>query len=130
MGCQHQDAQFVCNTAAPPNFWCLLSSLGFKKNFDNAIFSNSHSASIGVVIRNGHGEVIAAMAERIPLPNSVVEVEAMACRRVVLFAAEIGVQEVIFRGDSMIMIQALTHGATSEVPYGNLIDNILILASH
>ena len=54
----------------------------------------------------------------------------MACRRVVQFASEIGVQEVIFKGDSMIVIQALTHGAASEAPYGNLIDNILILASH
>ena len=54
----------------------------------------------------------------------------MACRRVVQFASEIGVQEVIFEGDSMIVIQALTHGVASEAPYGNLIDNILILASH
>ena len=30
----------------------------------------------------------------------------------------------------MIMIQALTHGSTSEAPYGNLIDDILTLTSH
>ena len=120
----------MCSTIAPSNFCCPLSSLDFKTKFDSAVFSNSHSTGIGVVIRNGHDEVIVTMAEHIPFPNSVAKVEAMACKQVVQFASEIGVQEVIFEGDSMIVIQALTHGATSEAPYGNLIDNILILASH
>lgn len=30
----------------------------------------------------------------------------------------------------MIMIHALTHGSTSEAPYGNLIDDILTHTSH
>ena len=48
---------------------------------------------MGMVICNNRGEVIAAMAERIPHPNSVVEVEALACCRAVKFAFEIGIQE-------------------------------------
>ena len=114
-----QDAQSVCSTTAP-NFWCPLSSLGFKENFDSAVFSNSHSAGMGVVIHNGRRKVIAAMAERIPLPNLVAKVEAMACKRAVQFASKIGVQEVIFEGDSMIVIQALTHGAANEAPYARV----------
>ena len=75
-----QDALSVCSIATPPNFWCPSNSLGFKANFDSAIFSNSHSASMGVVIHNGHGEVIIAMAKCIPPPNPIAEVKAMACR--------------------------------------------------
>ena len=125
-----QDAQSVCSTTTPPNFWRPLSSLDFKTKFDSAVFSSSHSTGIGIVICNGHDEVIVAMAEHIPFPNSVAKVDTMACKQVVQFAFEIGVQEVIFEGDLMIVIQSLTRGAVSEAPYGNLIDNILILASH
>ena len=66
-----QDALSVCSIAAPPNFWCPSNFLGFKENFDSAIFSSSHSTGMGVVIHNGHGEVISAMVEHIPLPNSI-----------------------------------------------------------
>ena len=79
---------------------------------------------MGVVIHNGRRKVIAAMAERIPLPNLVAEVEAMACKRAVQFASKIGVQEVIFEGDSMIVIQALTHGAANEAPYARVDSHI------
>ena len=68
-----QDAPSACSTTAPPNFWCPSSSLSFKKNFERAVFSSFHSIGMGVVIRNGHGEVISAMAEHIPLPNSIPE---------------------------------------------------------
>ena len=104
--------------------------MSFKANFDGAIFSNSHSVGVGVVIRNESGKVVAAMTERTLLPNLVVEVEAMACKRAVKFAYEVGIQEVIFEGDSLTVILAINNGATSEAPYGNLIDDIIILASH
>ena len=125
-----QEDQSICNPTTSPNSWCPLSSLSFKANFDGAIFSNSHSVGVGVVIRNESGKVVAAMTERTPLPNLVVEVEAMACRRAVKFAYEVGIQEVIFEGDSLTVIPALNNGAASEAPYGNLIDDIIILASH
>ncbi|KAL0001145.1 hypothetical protein SO802_014926 [Lithocarpus litseifolius] len=76
----------------------------------------------GVIIRDRNGEVIAAMSECIPLPNSVLEFKAMACRRAVKFAYEVGIQEVIFEGDSLTVIQAINKGGASEAPYGNLID--------
>ena len=50
--------------------WCPLSSQPFKANFDGAVFNNSHLASVGVIIRDRNGEVIAAMSECIPLHNS------------------------------------------------------------
>ena len=42
-----------------------------KTNFDGAIFEDLHAAGIGVVIRDEHGEVIAALAGKIPIPDSV-----------------------------------------------------------
>lgn len=58
-------------------------------------------AGTGIVIRDFDGEVIAALTERITLPPSVEEVEALACRRAISFAAEIGLRDVVIEGDSV-----------------------------
>lgn len=90
----------------------------------------TQSAGVGVVICDVIGEVITEMFERIPLHNSMLEVEAMTCKWVVKFASKVGIQEAIFEGDSLTVIQALDNGGASEAPYGNLIDDIIFLASH
>ena len=56
-----------------------------KANFDGAIFEDISVASIGVAVRNEHGEVVVAMAEKILMPNSVFTLETLAARRAVLF---------------------------------------------
>ena len=72
-----------------------------------AVFKTSSSAGIGVIIRDGMGEAIGALTMPIPLANSVATMEALACRRAVLFAKEIGLSDVIFEGDSAEVIQAI-----------------------
>ena len=42
-----------------------------KANFDGVIFEDISAAGSGVAVRNEHGEIVAAMAEKILLPNSV-----------------------------------------------------------
>ena len=69
--------------------WVPLDLPFYKANFDGALFRDSSSAGIGVVVRDFEGNVIGALFERIGLPASVVEVEALACRRAVSFAIEI-----------------------------------------
>ena len=59
-----------------------------KVNFDGAIFQKLGTAGIGAVIRDHEGRVIGAMSERIALPPSVEHVEALACRRAILFAKD------------------------------------------
>ncbi|KAK9991098.1 hypothetical protein SO802_026083 [Lithocarpus litseifolius] len=51
----------------------------YKANFDGAIFQDIHSASIGVVIKVGSGEIIGSLMERLVLPPTVEDVEALAC---------------------------------------------------
>ena len=46
-----------------------------KANFDGAIFEDISVASIGVAVRNEHGEVVVAMAEKILVPDSVFTLE-------------------------------------------------------
>nr|XP_023878428.1 uncharacterized protein LOC111990888 [Quercus suber] len=55
--------------------------------------------------------------------------EVLACRRAVLFAKEIGLRQVIFEGDSAVVIQAIIHGISTSAEYGNIIDDIRSLAT-
>ena len=67
-----------------------------KVNFDGAIFDDLRAVGIGVVVRNEHGEVVTALAEQIPTPDSIFTLETLAARRVVLFARDIGLHHVVF----------------------------------
>lgn len=49
-----------------------------KTNFDGAMFEDLNAASIGVVVCDSHGEVLAALAEIIPLHSSIRVLETLA----------------------------------------------------
>jgi len=61
-----------------------------KINFDGALFGESDSVGIGVVIRNSEGGVLVALSEKIMKPQSAELVEILAARRAVLFFCRIG----------------------------------------
>ena len=69
-----------------------------KANFDGAIFEDISAVGIGVAVRNELGEVVAAMAEKVPIPDSVFTLETLAARRAVLFVQELGLRNVVFEG--------------------------------
>jgi len=74
--------------------------------------------------------VIEALSMPISLTQSVNEVEAIACRKAVQFAKELGLQKVTFEGDSSVMINALSQGPGCLSSYEKVIDDILILAAN
>ncbi|KAK9997017.1 hypothetical protein SO802_021703 [Lithocarpus litseifolius] len=65
----------------------------------------------------------------IPLSHNVNELKALACRRVVQFACEIGLRKVIFEGDSSVVINALSQGSGCSASYGNIIEDILFFVA-
>ena len=65
--------------------WCPLDASWHKINFDGALFVKENCAGVGVVIRNGQGLVMASLSQKVPLPFTVIEVEALAARRAVKF---------------------------------------------
>ena len=65
-----------------------------------AIFEDLRAAGIGVAVRNEHGEVVAALVEQIPISDSVFTLETFAARRAILFVQELGLRNVVFKGDS------------------------------
>nr|POE51000.1 putative ribonuclease h protein [Quercus suber] len=108
--------------------WIPPISPGYKVNYDGAIFKDIGAAGLGVVIRDAGGSVIGSLMERIPLPLAVASVEALACRRAVLFAKELCIFDASFEGDSEIVTNALRRGESNHPEFGLVILDALELA--
>lgn len=97
-------------------------------NYDGAIFQDHGRAGIGVVIRNSMGEVMASLSQQIPLPTTVAQDEALAARRAIEFAVELGVTRAIIEGDSEIICKDLSNPSPSFALHGLLIQDAQQLA--
>ena len=93
--------------ASTPKVWSPLADNGWKINFDGAMFCESGEAGIRVVVRNSVGEVKATLAEKIKKPPTVEVLELLAARRAALFSEDLGLDKVIFEGDSKQVMKAL-----------------------
>ena len=60
------------------------------------------------MVRDDKGRVAAAISKRINEPFGVMEVEAKAFEEGLLFAKDIGIQDFISEGDSLIIHKALS----------------------
>ena len=102
----------------------------FKANCDGALFHDINRVGLGVVIRNHEDMVVAALAEQVPLPPSVEDVEAIAWRRAVTFTGETGLQDVVFEGDYEVVFKHLTTAESSWASFGHITDEVCGLASN
>ena len=82
-------------------------------NYDVATFARDNNADMGFVIRNSEGLVMASLTQPIPLPASVIKIEALAARRVMEFALEIGLDNIVLEGDNKSLFKALKSGDRS-----------------
>jgi ribonuclease HI len=103
--------------------WQKPSQCCFKVNYDGAIFKNSDEAGLGIVIRDITGQAIATLSQKIKYPQSVEATEALAARRAVQFAIELGLREAEFEGDSTIITEALIRGSYNQAAFGPIIED-------
>ena len=101
----------------------------FKVNYDVVTFNEQGKAGIGVVIRNSEGAVMASLSQQAPLPATVAQVEALAARRAIEFALEVGITQAIIKGDSDIIFKGLTSPGLSLALHGHLIHDVKQLAN-
>ena len=99
-----------------------------KINFDGALFGESESAGIGVVIRNSEGEIMAALFEKIVKPQAAELMEILAARRAVLLSTETGFYNSVFEGDSSTVIKFLQDSNVSHSQGGHILKDILSLS--
>ena len=92
---------------SPSTIWKPLDPKRYKVNVDGAVFKHRKKAGIGVVIRDETGEVITALSKIVNASLGAVEIEAKAMEAGVSFARDVGIKEVVFKGDSLIICKAL-----------------------
>ena len=80
-------------------------------------------AGIGVVIRDSNGHVTGALPERLFLPSTVDDVAAVACKKAISFALNLGLDNVVFEGDLEIVIKALNSDVWCLSSFGHLVDD-------
>ena len=93
--------------------WMAPRAHSYKLNFDGATFAEDGTAGIGVVIHNDARLVMASLSQRIPLPASVIKVEALAAKRAMEFALELGFDNVTLEGDSEVLVKTLNDGGNT-----------------
>ena len=108
--------------------WKKPTTCGFKVNYDGAVFAETAEAGIGVVVRTANGSPMATLSQKIRYPLSVEATEAVAARRAVRFALELGLTEVEFEGDSRVITDALTGEKYAQADFGVIIEDTKALA--
>ena len=79
----------------------------YKTNMDGAVFTQQKEAGIGVVIRDHHGAVVAALSKKLKAPLGAIEAEAKAMEEAVTFAWEMGIRDCWFESDSLTVVNCM-----------------------
>ena len=87
--------------------WSPPPSFLFKINVDGAVDKATGKVGVGVIVRDKLGRVEAAMCRNLDAPLGAIETESKAIEIGLLFAQDIGIQDIVVESDCLIMIQAL-----------------------
>nr|POF03114.1 hypothetical protein CFP56_63925 [Quercus suber] len=100
----------------------------FKANVNGAIFKESNSAGIGVVVRDSQGWVLATLLKKVEGVQEAEVIETLAIRRAIRFAIETSFNCVIIESDSLGVVKAIQDSADSTCHFGHIIEDMKQLA--
>ena len=93
------------------------------------MFNELSATGVGVVIRNGDGQVMAAMASRGPAVMDSEEAEVLACRRALEFAIDAGFADLVVEGDNSNVLRSIISAQPDWSRLGNIYDDVRYLAA-
>ncbi|XP_023892054.1 uncharacterized protein LOC112004060 [Quercus suber] len=104
--------------------WTPLVFPWYKVNMDATVFKNTKSVGIGVIVRDHVGAMLVALSTQLPLPLGPLEAKAKAMDVAISFAKDIGLQEVTFELDCLILIGALSNTLKVPISIENIVSGI------
>uniref|UniRef100_A0A2N9J5Z6 RNase H type-1 domain-containing protein n=1 Tax=Fagus sylvatica TaxID=28930 RepID=A0A2N9J5Z6_FAGSY len=116
-------ARQILKNEASPAKWKPPAFNSFKANFDGAFSKESNADGIGVVIRDKQGLVIATLSQKVHACHSAEMIEALAAKRAVHFAIEVGLTDVEFEGDAENLIRDLNKPEAIHNAYGLILED-------
>ena len=93
----------------------------YKVNYDRVMFTKLGEAGIGIVVKNEKGIVMASLVEKIPSPDSVETLEALAARIAAIFSVELGLHQLVIEGNLEIVFKALSGWCFERSGIGHII---------
>ena len=101
----------------------------FKVNWDTALAKDQSGIGVGVIIRDGKGLVIAALSRTVHACLDPLTVEATIALHAVELCRDVGVQNLILEGDSMVVVKAIESRGQKNHYYGQIIEDICLVLS-
>ena len=117
------------STSHSSSQWQPPTSSVYKINFDGALLMKEQRAGIRVAILNENGLIMVSSSQQIPLPGTVVEVEALAARKALELALDCGLDRVILEGDCEILMKTLQIASKSLAQFEKIVEDIRVYAS-
>jgi ribonuclease HI len=112
-----------CNQA-PVQRWEAPPPGIYKVNWDIAINHSEKRMGVGAAIRDNEGSVIAALCKPIMAIHEPAAAEATTALSAVEFCKEVGIQDILLEGDSMLVVTAINDSRPNWLRYGQIIDDV------
>ena len=96
----------------------------FKINVDGATSEHGRNSSIGVIIRDCNGLVVAALSKYLPGRFAADQVGALAMEQGILLAQELHLSRIILESDALAVVQAVNDNSTGN-ELGHILHGIL-----
>ena len=106
------------------NKWINLKPPLYKINSDGAVFQQQQASGVGVVIRDHAGRVVATLSKKLHYPFGLLETEAKAFEEFVDFTWDVGVQDVHFECDSLMLSNAIEGLSCRPIAISNIVSVI------
>jgi ribonuclease HI len=96
----------------------------YKVNWDIALDNLNKKMGAGFVVRDSRGMVCAALRKTFKIFQELVIGEGMAALAAVEFCRDIGLQEILLEGDSLVIVKVLKEQVDSWSRYGHITTDI------